>query len=211
MSFLTPTDKNEISFIKSSQDSYKASSPHSIVVKVLKPLKNYIFQQLIDIFNNILSQLGNIFQFWELLKSYLYIKNSQKLIIQSIVSILSNTEKIVEKPLYKRLCDFLDINNLIYSLQFDFQSKFATTHALINLTESIRQALDEGSIGCGIFVDLQKAFDTIDHNIVLHKLKYYEIWGGCNDWFKSYLSDYKQFASTNEYKSGLVPADFAVP
>ena len=94
------------------------------------------------------------------------------MIIQIIVSILSNTEKIIEKPMYKRLSDFLDISNVIYSLQFDFQSKFVTNHALINLTESIRQALDEGSFGCGIFVDLQKAFDTVDHNIVPHKLKY---------------------------------------
>ena len=55
--------------------------------------------------------------------------------------------------MYKRLSDFLDINNLIYSLQFGFQQKYSTNHALINLTESIRQTLDEGSFGCGIFVD----------------------------------------------------------
>ena len=56
--------------------------------------------------------------------------------------------------MYKRLPNFLDINNLIYSLQFGFQQKYSTTHALINLTESIRQTLDEGNFGCGIFADL---------------------------------------------------------
>ena len=65
--------------------------------------------------------------------------------------------------MYKRLPNFLDMNNLIYPLQFGFQAKYSTTHALINLTESIRQSLDEDSFGCGIFVDLQKAFDTVDH------------------------------------------------
>ena len=82
---------------------------------------------------------------------------------------------IIEKLIYKRLSNFLDIDNLIYLLQFGFQPKYSTTHALINLTESIRQSLDKGSFGCGIFIDLQKPFDTIDYKILLHKLEYYGI------------------------------------
>ena len=83
--------------------------------------------------------------------------------------------------MYKRLSNFLDINNLIYLLQFGFRSKYSATHAQIILTESIRETLDEGSFGCGIFVDLQKEFDTVDHKILLHKLEYYGIRGVCND------------------------------
>ena len=108
------------------------------------------------------------------------------------ISRLSNIEKIIEKLMYKTLSNFLDINNLIYSLQFDFRQKYSTTYALTNLTESIRQTLDEGRFGCGIFADLQKAFDTVDHKILLHKLEFYGIRGACNDWFKSYLSNRKQ-------------------
>ena len=63
--------------------------------------------------------------------------------------------------MYKRLSNFLDINNLIYSLQFGFQPKYSTNLVLINLTESIRQSLDKGSFGRGIFVDLQEAFDNV--------------------------------------------------
>ena len=107
--------------------------------------------------------------------------------------------------MYKRLSNFLDINNLIYSLQFGFRQKYSTTHALINLTESIRQTLDEDSFGYGIFLDLQNAFDTVDHKIIMHKLEFYGIRGGCNDWCKSYLSDRKQFVSINGYNSGLMP------
>ena len=122
------------------------------------------------------------------------------------ISLLSNIEKIIQK-----LPNFLDINNLIYSLQFGFRQKYSTTHALINLTESIRQTLDEGSFDCGIFVDLQKAFDSVDHKILLHKLEFYGIRGVCNDWIKSYLSDRKQFVSINGYDSDLMPVIYGVP
>ena len=76
--------------------------------------------------------------------------------------------------MYKCLSNFLDINHLIYLLQFGFNQNTQLI-MLINLTESIRQSLDEGSIGCGIFVDLQMAFNTVDHKILLHKLEYYGI------------------------------------
>ena len=74
---------------------------------------------------------------------------------------------------------------------------------MINLIENIRQALDERYIGCGIFVDLQKAFDTVDHEILLSKLDYYGIRGISNNWFKSYLSNRKRFVSINGYDSEL--------
>ena len=62
-------------------------------------------------------------------------------------------------------------------------------HALINITENIRKALDDGNIGCEVFVDLQKVFNTVDHQILLAKLNHYGIRGVSNDWFKSYLSN----------------------
>ena len=63
--------------------------------------------------------------------------------------------------MYERVYQFLTENNLIYDLQFGFRQNVSTAHTLINLTENIRQALDEGYIGCGIFADLQKALDTV--------------------------------------------------
>ena len=94
--------------------------------------------------------------------------------------------------MYSRIFKFLNDNNSIYPLQFGFRQKFSTTHALISLTEDIRKNLDEGNIGCGIFVDLQKAFDTVEHDILLAKLEHYGICALANEWFRSYLCKRKQ-------------------
>ena len=97
--------------------------------------------------------------------------------------------------MYKRVYNFLTENDIIFDLQFGFRQNFSTSQALINLTENIRQALDEGYIGCGIFVDLQKSFDILDHEILLSKLDHYGIRRISNNWFKPYLSNCKQFVS----------------
>ena len=75
-------------------------------------------------------------------------------------SLLSNVEEILEKLTYKTLYTFLSNNNIIYNLQFGFRQQHSTSHALITITENIRNTLDGGNISCGDFVDLQKAFDT---------------------------------------------------
>ena len=65
--------------------------------------------------------------------------------------------------MYKRLHTFLNNNNIIYTLQFGFRQQYSTPHALSNITENIRKAHDDRNISCGVFVDLQKAFDTVDY------------------------------------------------
>ena len=69
--------------------------------------------------------------------------------------------------MYTRIFKFFNINNLFYHLQFGFRQNYSTTYALIILTESIRKYLDEEKSACGIFVDLQKAFETVKHDILL--------------------------------------------
>ena len=125
---------------------------------------------------------------------------------------LSSIEKILEKLMYKRLYTFPNNNNVNYNLRFGFrQLHYSTCYALINITESIRKALDDGNIDCGVFVGLQKAFDTADNQILLAQLNHYEIRGVSNDWFKSYLPNRNQYVYINGYDSGLAAINCGVP
>ena len=111
------------------------------------------------------------------------------------ISLLSNVDKIFEKLVHRRIVSFLDKYDAIYQKQFGFRKQHSTAHTLISLTEEIRRALDKGQFSCGVFIDLQKAFDTVDHTILLNKLKHYGIRGKANKWFHSYLTDRRQFVS----------------
>ena len=99
------------------------------------------------------------------------------------ISLLFNIEKILEELMYRRLYTFLNNNNIIQNLQSGFRQHYSTSYAIINITENIRIALDEWNIGCGVFVDIQKAFDTVEHQVLLAKLNH-GICGVSNDWFK---------------------------
>ena len=77
--------------------------------------------------------------------------------------------------MHKRLSNFLEKNKLIYSLHFGFSKNYSTSNALTHLTETVNQSLDQELFSCGIFVDLQKAFHTADHGILLGKLEHYGI------------------------------------
>ena len=127
------------------------------------------------------------------------------------VSLLSNINKIIEKLVYTRLFRFLNTHNCIYELQFGFREYHSPNHALISLTEDIRNALDDKHFVGGVYIDLQKAFDTVDHKILLYKLNHYGIRGKANEWFNSYLTNRKQYVSINGFKSDEKVMNFGVP
>ena len=84
-------------------------------------------------------------------------------------------------------------------------------HALLEITEKIKQACDSGKYACGVFLDLQKAFDTVNHDILLKKLNHYGIRGIANNWFCSFLSDRMQFTSIDKSESGKRELKYGVP
>ena len=93
------------------------------------------------------------------------------------ISLLSSISKIFEKYMHTRLTNFLRINKLWFSYQLGFHNGYSSNHALTNSTEMIRKALDEDKFTCGVFIDLQKAFDTAHHGILLSKLNHYGVRG----------------------------------
>ena len=112
---------------------------------------------------------------------------------------------------HSRLFDFFEDSQTLYFLQFGFRRKHSTIHALIEITESVRNALDNGMFACGVFLDLQKAFDTVNHDILLSKLDHYGVRGSSLDWFRSYLSGRKQFVSILGFESDTKDVKHGVP
>ena len=127
------------------------------------------------------------------------------------ISLLSIYSKIFEKLIYSRVYAYLVKFNLISDKQFGFRSKHSCNHAIISLTEHVKKLLDDGHIVCGVFVDLEKAFDTVHHDILCDKLNVYGLRGKVNDLFRSYLSNRKQYVSLNGFDSSLEDIKCGVP
>ena len=113
------------------------------------------------------------------------------------IYILSVFLRIIEKLMHSRLYKLLESYEILYSLQFGFREKHSTMHAFMSLTETIKDSVDNGKYGCGIFLYLQKAFDTVNHNILLGKLEHYGKRGVAYSWFKSYLTERSQYVVVN--------------
>ena len=79
------------------------------------------------------------------------------------------------------------------------------------MTESIKSTIDNGDYGCGVFIDLKKAFDTVNHSILLKKMEHYGIRGIALNWFTSYLSNRKQYVSVNGHTSEYLNISCGVP
>ena len=205
-------DQNEIIFIIDSFEN-KALGPHSIPTEILKLAKINLSYPLKEIINmsfatGVYPDKLKIAKVIPIFKN----KGDQLLVLNyRPISLLSNINKIFEKIVYSRVISFLNMYNCIFELQFGFRAKHSTNHALLNLTEMIRGALDNSNFGCGIFIDLQKAFDTVDHQILLKKLEYYGIRGLANKWFQSYLSNRQQFVCVNGFNSEKQVMKYGVP
>ena len=111
------------------------------------------------------------------------------------VSVLPVMSKVLEKIMYDRLYAFLIDMEILYEYQFGFRPSFSTYLALIMSVDKITTALERGNYVLGVFLDFSKAFDTIDHDILLKKLDYYGVRGIALEWFRSYLLDRSQYVS----------------
>ena len=99
------------------------------------------------------------------------------------ISLLPTFNKIFERLICDRLLNFLEIHNILYIFQFGFRKLFSTTLALIEITDKIRELINDGNYVLSLFVDFTKAFDTVDHDILLQKMNCYGIRGHANMFF----------------------------
>ena len=127
------------------------------------------------------------------------------------ISVLSCINKIFEKLLAKRIYSFLEKQKILYEFQYGFRTGHSTTHALIEITDRIKLAINNNELMCGIFLDLSKAFDTVNHNILLSKLDHYGFRGPVHNLLKSYLTNRKQYVKIGNYKSEFRQINCGVP
>ena len=127
------------------------------------------------------------------------------------IAIISVFSKVLEKLVYNQLINFIEKHNILYNYQFGFRKGYSTEYAILETVENLKTAIDENKITCGIFLDFSKAFDTINHQILLAKLFKYGIRGLPHTWFTSYLSNRQQYVKVGEYESDLRDITCGVP
>ena len=117
----------------------------------------------------------------------------------------------MKKFFYNRLYDYFSVNNLLSSSQFGFKSGASTEYALLNFSNGILKLFDQKKVEIATFMNLSKAYDCVDHNILLSKLKRYGIHETALQWINSYLSDREHFVSWNQTHSPLLNLNIGVP
>ena len=127
------------------------------------------------------------------------------------VSLLPCFSKILERIVFDQCINYINTYEILNGKQFGFRSKHLTYMAIIQLVDKINTAVEKNETTIGIFLDLSKAFDTIDHNILLYKLEHYGFRGIVLEWFKNYLSNIKQYVSYNSSKSQLEDIVCGIP
>mgnify|MGYP001950330936 CR=1 FL=1 len=209
--FFRPILPTEISTIIKSLKN-KSNNINKTPMKLFKVISNLISVPLANIINKSL-ETGNFPDSLKLARVTPIHKEDQKTDINNYrpISVLPPISKIFEKVVYNQLYKYFELNSLLIENQFGFRARKSTTHAILNLMQYLYKNLDKGNIIFSIFLDFRKAFDTVDHQILISKLQSYGIRGQALDWFQSYLSNRKQYVNVNDVNSDLKPISSGVP
>ena len=127
------------------------------------------------------------------------------------ISLLPTISKVVEKIIFIQLSTYFNENKLIFDNQYGFRPKHSTEYAALELVDRIITQMDKKEVPINIFLDLSKAFDTIDHTVLLAKLRYYGIHDTALLLLKSYLNNRKQYVEFEDTKSEILPITIGVP
>ena len=210
--FIRPTSLYEIIKLSSCIKTSKADGPDGISPRVVKESIHYIVNPLCNIFNMSLSS-GIVPDQLKIAKIVPLFKKDNPEFIENYrpVALLSIFAKLLERLMYDRLYDFLTQNNILILEQFGFRKNYSTSLSVLCFTDYILQEIEKGNFCCGVFMDLSKAFDTIDHHILLEKLYLYGIRGLPLQLFYSYSSDRKQFVVVDGVESTHLDVSLGLP
>ena len=152
----------------------KATGPDGVPAKVIPSIAHIIASPLTHIINHSLAK-GVIPRQWKLARVTPIFKGGDNNIFGNYrpISVISVIGKIMEKIAYGQIQKYLLENNILSNCQSGFRPKFSTQSALLNVTDNWLSAMDRGELIGVVMIDLKKAFDTVDHLILLHKLKLY--------------------------------------
>ena len=127
------------------------------------------------------------------------------------ISLLPSLSKIFERLLHKRMLSFFNCNNILVPTQYGFRHKRCTIHPILDLITSCHDNIQNKDISALLFLDIQKAFDSVSHSILLRKLEHYGIRGIANSLMKTYLEKRKQYVSIAAHNSTDRTIEFGVP
>ena len=190
--FLSPTDKSEIRSLIMNLQAKNSSGYDEISNTLLKRLCPSLLNPLEKIFNKSLSEgmfpkLMKMADVSPLFKSKLENDANN----YRPISLLLTISKVLEKIVYQRTYTFMETTGQIYNSQYGFRSQHSCESAVSELTSEIVKGLQNGMYTAALFLDLSKAFDTLEHEILLEKMYRYGIRGTSLDWFRSYLENRK--------------------
>jgi len=210
--FMLPTNKNEIEEIVKSFNGNKSPGPDDISCKVLKSVIDEISEPLAYIFNLSFTSgiVPNILKNARITPIF---KNGDDDIFTNYrpVSVLSCISKILERLVYNRLHSFVSKHKIIKHNQFGFRKEHSTSQALTKIVDKISKNLDNGNTVIGVFLDLSKEFDTINHEILLGKLKNYGVRGVPLSWIRNYLSQRQQTVKIENTSSDVAEITCGIP
>ena len=190
--YLTPTNKFEVEKIVKNLDNKQSSGHDDISNTLLKKLIPHISEPLAFIFNKSMTE-GTFPEQMKIADVVPLYKGKCKSYANNYrpISLLLTMSKILEKLIHKRTYSHLDQSNQIFNSQYGFRTKHSCENAIGELTSEIVKSRELGHHTLCTFLDLSKAFDTLDHNILYDKMYRYGIRGPCLNWYKSYLSNRK--------------------
>ncbi len=210
--FIYPSTKEEIELIVKNFDGHKSCGFDNISPKVIKAIVCDISEILCHIFN-LSFRTGIVPVGLKTARVFPIYKGGaiESLANYRPISVLPCLSKILERLMHKRLSNFLTKHNIINKRQFGFREKHSTAMALNIIVDEIAKSLDSNDVTYGIFLDLAKAFDTVNHKILTGKLQHYGVRGVPSDWFNSYLSERKQTVMFKNSASSYMDVNCGVP